>query len=79
MMSACGSSILLGYCAQLHEKTLRYRNLAAVMEYRERHELEEHRAIQEAVLKRDPDLAVKLMKAHFMVPAEIILASGGIS
>ena len=79
MMSACGSSILLGYCAQLHEKTLRYRNLAAVMEYRERHELEEHRAIQEAVLKRDPDLAVKLMKAHFMVTAEIILASGGIS
>jgi len=79
MMSACGSSILLGYCAQLHEKTLRYRNLAAVMEYRERHELEEHRAIQEAVLKRDADLAVKLMKAHFMVTEEIILASGGIS
>lgn len=79
MMSACGSSILLGYCAQLHEKTLRYRNLAAVMEYRSRHELEEHKAIQEAVLKRDADLAVKLMKAHFMVTAEIILASGGIS
>jgi len=79
LMCACGSSILLGYCAQLHEKTLRYRNLAAVMEYRERHELEEHKAIQEAVLKRDADLAVKLMKAHFRVTAEIILASGSIS
>lgn len=79
MMSACGSSILLGYCAQLHEKTLRYRNLAAVMEYRERHELEEHRAIQEAVLNRDADLAVQLMKAHFRVTAEIVLASGSIS
>ncbi len=79
MMSACGSSILLGYCAQLHEKTLRYRNLAAVMEYRESHELEEHRAIQEAVLQRDADLAVKLMKAHFGVTAEIVIASGSIS
>ena len=79
MMSACGSSILLGYCAQLHEKTLRYRNLAAVMEYRESHELEEHRAIQAAVLQRDADLAVKLMKAHFGVTAEIVIASGSIS
>ena len=31
LLSACGSSILLGYCTQLHEKTLRYRNLAEVM------------------------------------------------
>jgi len=79
MMSACGSSILLGYCAQLHERTLRYRNLAAVMEHRERHELEEHKAIQEAVLNRDADLAVKLMKAHFEITAEIVLSSGSIS
>lgn len=79
LLSACGSSILLGYCTQLHEKTLRYRNLAAVMEYRERHELEEHRAMQEAVLNRDADLAVKLMKAHFEITGEIVLASGGLS
>lgn len=65
LLGACGSSILLGYCAQLHEKTLRYRNLTAVLEYREHHELEEHQAIQEAALNRDADLAVKLMKAHF--------------
>ena len=73
LLSACGSSILLGYCTQLHEKTLRYRNLAEVMEYRERHELEEHRAMQDAVLNRDADLAVKLMKAHFRVTGEIVL------
>lgn len=79
LMSACGSSILQGYCAQLHENTLRYRNLAAVMEYRDRHELEEHRAIQDAVLNRDADLAVKLMKAHFEITAEIVLASGSLS
>lgn len=79
LLSACGSSILLGYCTQLHEKTLRYRNLAAVMEYRERHELEEHQAMQVAVLNRDADLAVKLMKAHFEITGEIVLSSGGLS
>jgi GntR family carbon starvation induced transcriptional regulator len=79
LLDACGSSILLDYCAQLHEKTLRYRNLAAVMEWRERHELEEHKAIQEAVLNRDADLAVKLVKAHFEITEEIVLSSGSIS
>jgi len=75
LLSACGSSILLGYCTQLHEKTFRYRNLAAVMKYRERHELEEHRAMQEAVLNRDADLAVKLMKAHFEITGKIVLSN----
>jgi DNA-binding GntR family transcriptional regulator len=79
LLSACDSSILLGYCAQLHDKTLRYRNLAAVMKYRERHELEEHRVMQEAVLNRDADMAVKLMKAHFEITADIVLSSGSIS
>ena len=79
LISACGSSILQGYCAQLHEKTLRYRNLVAVMEYRERHEHEEHKAMQEAALNRDADLAVKLMQAHFEITAQIVLSSGSIS
>ena len=49
------------------------------MEYRERHELEEHHALQEAVLTRDAELAVKLMKAHFEITGEIVLSSGSIS
>lgn len=79
VLSACNSSILLGYCTQLHEKTLRYRNLAAVVEYRERHELEEHRALQDAVLERDADLAVELLNKHFKVTADIVISSGSIS
>ena len=35
--------------------------------------------MQEAVLSRDADLAVKLMKAHFEVTGDIVLASGSIS
>ncbi len=76
MLSACGSSILLGYCTQLHEKTYRYRNLAAVIEYRERHEREEHKAMHEAVLNRDADLAVELMKKHFEITGNIVLSTG---
>ncbi len=79
LLSACDSSILLGYCSQLHEKTLRYCNLAAVMEYRETHEFAEHKAMQEAALNRDADLTVKLMKAHFAVTGDIVLSSGSIS
>jgi DNA-binding GntR family transcriptional regulator len=79
VLSACNSEILLGYCTQLHEKTLRYRNLAAVVEYRERHELEEHRALQEAILNRDADLAVNLLNKHFQVTADIVISSGNIS
>ena len=76
LISACNSSILLEYCAQLHEKTMRYRNLAAVVEYRERHELDEHRAIHEAVLDRDADKAVELLTAHYQVTGDIVMSSG---
>lgn len=79
LLSACESSILLGYCMQLDEKTLRYRNLAAVRKQRDRCELDEHQAMQEAVLDRNADLAVELMKAHFESTHEIVLSSNCIS
>ncbi len=76
LISACGSDILLKYCAELHQLTFRYRNLAEVVEYRGMHELKEHRELQEAVLNRDADLAVKLLKKHYEVTSEILIASG---
>ncbi len=79
LLSACNSGILLGYCTQLHEKTLRYRNLGEMVEYRERHELEEHRAIQQAVLDRNADRAVELLNKHFRATADIVISSGSIS
>lgn len=79
MISACGSKILQGYCEQLQERTLRYRNLTEVVAYRERHELEEHRAIYEAAIDRDADKAIELMHAHFKITAEIVLASGSLT
>jgi len=78
LLSACNSDILLGYCAQLYEQTLRYRNLAAVVKYRETHELDEHRELHDAVLNRDADLAVDLLKAHYQVTADILLSKGNL-
>ncbi len=79
LISACNSSLLLGYCAQLHEQALRYRNLTAVVAYRERHEHDEHEAIRDATLNRDADLAVKLLIAHFKVTADIVMSSGALT
>jgi DNA-binding GntR family transcriptional regulator len=76
LISACGSDILLKYCAELHQQSFRYRNLAEVVEYRGMHELEEHSDLQEAVLNRDADRAVKLLKKHYEVTSEILIASG---
>ena len=79
LISACNSSLLLGYCAQLQEQALRYRNLTAVVAYRERHENDEHAAIRDAALDRDADLAVKLLIAHFRVTGDIVVSSGAAS
>ena len=76
LISACGSDILLKYCAELHQLTYRYRNLAEVVEYRGMHELDEHQALQDAVLARDAERAVELLWKHYEVTATILIDSG---
>lgn len=76
LISACNSSILIDFCAELHQRSFRYRNLAEVVEYRDRHELQEHEELQQAVLDRDADKAVELLKKHYTVTSEILVASG---
>jgi len=76
LVSACNSSILIDFCEQLNKRSFRYRNLAEVVEYRDRHELEEHRELQQAVLDRDADTAVEILKKHYTITSDILLASG---
>ncbi len=76
LISACNSNILMDFCAELSQRSFRYRNLAEVVEYRDRHELEEHRELQQAALGREADLAVELLHKHYTVTSEILLASG---
>lgn len=79
LISNCGSKILLGYCEQLREQTLRYRNLAAVIAYRESNEEKEHQSIRDAIFDRDADEAVGLLKAHYHMTAEIVISSGSLT
>lgn len=79
LIAACNSKILIRYCDQLHEQTLRYRNLAEVVRYREGHEGQEHKAILDAVLERDADKATQLLTRHYKITAEIVIASGSLN
>lgn len=76
LISACDSDILVGFCAELHQRTFRYRNLAEVVEYRGIHELGEHEELQQAVLNHDADLAVELLRKHYTVTSQILIDSG---
>ena len=76
LISACNSNILMDFCAELSQRSFRYRNLAKVIEYRDRHELEEHQELREAALSRNADLAVELLHKHYTVTSDILLASG---
>lgn len=60
----------------LAQRTFRYRNLAEVVEYRDRHELDEHQALQDACLDRNVDKAADLLKKHYMVTSKIFIDSG---
>jgi DNA-binding GntR family transcriptional regulator len=76
LISACDSSILMGFCAALHNRSFRYRNLAEVLVYRDSHEIDEHEELQRAVLDRDAEKAVELLKKHYTVTSEILVESG---
>lgn len=79
LLSACNSSILIRYCDQLHEQTLRYRNLVEVVRYREGHEGQEHNSIMEAVLAQDADKATQLLTRHYQITGEILINSGSLT
>lgn len=76
LLSACGSEMLLDFCRQMHEQTLRYRSLVEVVAYRDVHECSEHFKIQEAVLDRDAGQAISMLHRHYSVTLNIIKSSG---
>ncbi len=76
LISACRSDILIRYCAELHQRSYRYRNLAEVVEYRGIHEQDEHQALQNAALSRDANKAAELLRKHYEVTAKILIDSG---
>lgn len=72
LISGCGSRWLLGFCDQLRDQAVRYRQLAAPASFGRRNENDEHRAIMDAAINGEPDQAVKLLKAHYNSTLDLI-------
>jgi DNA-binding GntR family transcriptional regulator len=76
LISNCGSRWLMGFCEQLYDQAYRYRQLAVKTSYKRRQELDEHKAVVDAMLAGDVALACKKLTAHYDKTAQIILNSG---
>ena len=71
LIAACRSKWLKEFCEQLFDVADRYRNLARSPAAKRTRASPEHKAIMEAALARDADLAVKLLCAHFQRTADL--------
>jgi DNA-binding GntR family transcriptional regulator len=74
LIGGCGSSWLVAFCEQLADQSYRYRQLSVRRIYPKRHEGKEHQALLQAVIERDVVTAIELLKAHYQITADIILA-----
>ncbi len=72
LLSACGSDFLIGFCEQLYDLNIRYRNLAGAVAYPSRHVEDEHAAICDAALARNGDGAVELLVDHYKGTGEFL-------
>ncbi len=64
LIGACGSPILLGFCAQLHDMANRYRRVLMGTHEPDRDVTTEHEAMYRAALARDAAQACAVMRAH---------------
>lgn len=73
LISACGSRWLEGFCEQLFDAADCYRHLSRASSFQRRQpRQDEHKLILDAVLARDADKAVQLMKRHFCKTADLV-------
>lgn len=73
LLDKCGSSLLLGFCSQLMDQSVRYRNMSLKTNpsrLRREGAASEHMAILDAVLNHDADLACGLLKTHYQITLE---------
>lgn len=73
LIANCGSSWLLSFCDHLMFQATRARYLAVTTRHDpDRLRNDEHRALMDAAVAHDADLAVALMKAHYTRTIEIV-------
>lgn len=71
LLAGCGSELLLSFCSQLYDQAYRFRQLAARAAYKRRNELDEHRAIFDAVMGARLDDALAHLAEHYRRTANI--------
>lgn len=71
LISACGSRWITAYCESLFDQADRYRYLS-VYAHEHRDFVGEHRAIMEAALARNTELAIRLLVQHVSKTAELV-------
>ncbi|NVN85296.1 MAG: GntR family transcriptional regulator [Rhodopseudomonas sp.] len=73
LVSACGSTWLLGFRDVLHEQSERYRRLSIRREPGQQRDVTaEHAAIVAAVVRRDPDAAVAALSQHYLTTMHLV-------
>ncbi|MDL2402511.1 GntR family transcriptional regulator [Rhizobium mayense] len=75
IVAACNSPSLMKIRAVLYAQTERYRRLSVPMRTIDRDVAAEHKAIFDAVIARDANLAVTLMDKHLRLTTEILVDS----
>lgn len=72
LIAACGSVWLIGFCEQLFDAADCYRHLARATSRKRKAPRDEHPAMVEAILARDAESAVALLRAHYMRTADLV-------
>jgi GntR family transcriptional regulator, carbon starvation induced regulator len=75
LAAGCDSPWLLTIRGMLYAQTERYRHLSVALARQNRDVDAEHKAILDACLARDPDLACELIDDHLMRTSDILLRS----
>ncbi len=72
LLEGCGAQALLAFCAELHDRALRFRHLSNQIAWPQRDVAAEHRAICEATIARRADDAAALLEAHYRRTGEFL-------
>jgi DNA-binding GntR family transcriptional regulator len=72
LIDACGSPLLLRYRAELYDQHERYRSVSSSHTVHPRDVATEHKAILDAALERDADLAARLTADHIGHTADLV-------
>jgi len=76
LIAACSSRWMMQFCSTLFEHSERYRQVVVAYNDQPRNIVEEHRALMNAALERNADLAAELIAEHVNRTAHLLLQLG---